>query len=106
MAQKFKKEIGMSVSGYIRCISQNSVLVPEKPCECLNVGLFWHLGYNFGICSKSQRVECAKTLLRSTNRSIAEIAEELGYCNASYLNEAFKSVESMTTSAFRVTWGK
>jgi AraC-like DNA-binding protein len=72
MAQKFKKEIGMSVTGYI----------------------------------KSQRVERAKTLLRSTNRSIAEIAEELGYCNASYFNEAFKSVESMTPSEFRATWSK
>jgi AraC-like DNA-binding protein len=72
MAQKFKKEVGLSVTDYI----------------------------------KHQRVDRAKTLLRSTNRSVAEIAEELGYCNASYFNEAFKSVESMTPSEFRATWSK
>jgi AraC-like DNA-binding protein len=72
MAQKFKKEIGLPVTEYI----------------------------------KRKRIENAKTMLRSTNKSVVEIADELGYCNASYFTEAFKSVENITPSEFRASWNK
>ncbi len=67
LAQKFKKEIGMTVSQYVRQI----------------------------------RVERAKLLLRSSNQSIAAIADSLGFCNSSHFSDAFRSLTGMTPVEYR-----
>ncbi len=67
LAQKFKKEIGMTVSQYVR----------------------------------QKRVERAKLLLRSSNQSIAAIADSLGFCNSSHFSDAFRSLTGMPPVEFR-----
>ncbi len=67
LAQKFKKEMGMTVAQYI----------------------------------KKARVERAKLLLRSSNQSVASIADSLGFCNTSYFSEAFRSLTGMTPLEYR-----
>ncbi len=67
LAQKFKKEIGITIAQYIR----------------------------------DRRVEQGKLMLRASNRSIQDIAEALGFCNASYFSSAFKTVVGMTPAEYR-----
>ncbi len=67
LAHKFKKEMGMTVSQYIR----------------------------------QQRVVQAKLMLRSSNQSIASIADSLGFCNSSHFSDAFRSLTGMTPVEYR-----
>lgn len=50
---------------------------------------------------KTRRIDRAKLLLRSSNQSIQEIAEILGFCNASYFAENFRNVVGCTPAAYR-----
>ncbi len=47
------------------------------------------------------RLTKAKRLLVSTNRSIADIASEVGFCNSSYFAEVFAKNESIPPSEYR-----
>ena len=49
----------------------------------------------------SVRIERAKQLLLSTNRSCTEICFEVGYNNQSYFTRTFKAVVGMTPRQFR-----
>ena len=49
----------------------------------------------------SYRIKFAKSLLESTNRSIAQIAEEAGFTDASYFTKTFKSITGLTPKEFR-----
>ncbi len=49
----------------------------------------------------SYRIKSAKRLLESTGRSIAEIAEETGFTDASYFTKTFKSLTGLTPKEFR-----
>lgn len=48
-----------------------------------------------------RRIQAAKELLVSTDKSVEEISEEVGFCTASYFCKLFKRYEGMTPSAFR-----
>lgn len=48
-----------------------------------------------------RRIQAAKELLISTDKSVEDIAEEVGFCTASYFCKLFKRYEGMTPSAFR-----
>ena len=48
-----------------------------------------------------RRIRAAKELLLTTNKSIAQIAEETGFCESSYLCRLFKRYVGMTPSQFR-----
>lgn len=50
---------------------------------------------------RSKRMEHAKELLRSTDMSIAAIAEQVGFTSASYFISTFKAHEKTTPSAYR-----
>lgn len=50
---------------------------------------------------KSERIEKAKYLLRSTNESIAEISAETGFCNTSYFIKCFRSLVGTTPHEYR-----
>ena len=53
---------------------------------------------------KQLRIEKAKQLLRTTNRSIAEIAEMVGFQDTSYYISVFKSIEAITPLAYKKMW--
>lgn len=48
-----------------------------------------------------QRIQRTKTLLRSTQLSVQEIAEQLGLQSQSYLGQQFKKATGMTPGAYR-----
>lgn len=48
-----------------------------------------------------QRVESAKTLLRTTDRQIQEIAAAVGFCDPLYFSRVFQKLEGLTPTAFR-----
>lgn len=48
-----------------------------------------------------RRIQAAKELLISTDKSVEVIAEEIGFCTASYFCKLFKRYEGMTPSAFK-----
>lgn len=50
-----------------------------------------------------QKMEVAKDLLKYTNYSISEIADQLAYSNLSYFCHLFKQITSVTCSEFRNT---
>lgn len=51
---------------------------------------------------RRQRLTRVKRLLKETDKSIADIAAETGYCTSSHLTNAFKSVLGTTPRAYRV----
>lgn len=59
------------------------------------------MGMSIAQYIKQVRVERAKLLLRSTNKSIQDIADELGFCNHSYFTSSFRSVIGMTPGEYR-----
>ena len=48
-----------------------------------------------------QRLVKAKLLLRNTDRSLSEIAEQTGFCNAAYLANVFRRETGMTPGTWR-----
>lgn len=48
-----------------------------------------------------RRIQAAKELLISTDKSIEDISEEVGFCTASYFCKLFKRYEEITPTAFR-----
>lgn len=49
----------------------------------------------------SRRMKSAQSMLRLTGKSIAEIAEECGFSDASYFTKSFKSIFGMTPKEYR-----
>ena len=49
----------------------------------------------------SYRLKAAKAQLRTSRKSVAEIAEELGFTDASYFTKTFRSVFGMTPKEYR-----
>ncbi len=49
------------------------------------------------------KLKKAKTLLRTTSKSVSEIAYDMGYINASKFTEAFKTAHGITPSEYRKT---
>ncbi len=47
------------------------------------------------------RVERAQVLLASTNKPIADIAQEMGFCDQSYFSAVFHKLAGMTPAAYR-----
>ena len=59
------------------------------------------VGCTFGEYVKRERIQRARALLASTNRSIEEIAAACGFHSATYFATVFKGIMGMTPSAFR-----
>ncbi|MCP3732768.1 GlxA family transcriptional regulator [Sphingomonas sp. MG17] len=64
-----------------------------------------HLGITPAAVLKSMRVDRARRLLRNTQWSIAEIAADCGFCDASHLIRHFREVEGATPGAVRAAGG-
>lgn len=48
-----------------------------------------------------RKVQASRELLHDPNKSIDDIAEELGFCSGSYFNKVFKRCEGITAAKFR-----
>lgn len=59
------------------------------------------LGISFSQYLCNVRLNYVKRLLIKTNKTITEIALEVGYCNADYLSSQFKANNKMTPTEFR-----
>lgn len=59
------------------------------------------LGINASTCMENALMQRSKTLLYTTNKSIQEIAELLGFQNQSHFGTFFKRHEGMSPAAFR-----
>ena len=53
------------------------------------------------IAEEKQKIQLAKTQLRSTTKSISQISAELGYVNTSHFINLFKRYEGITPSVYR-----
>ena len=59
------------------------------------------MGENFSEYLTKIRIEKARTLLRNTNMSIAEVAESVGYLDQSYFARVFKKIVGDTPTGWR-----
>lgn len=50
---------------------------------------------------KEKKIDYAKMLLRTTNLSVSEIAQRLGYINLSHFTASFKQITNMTPVNYR-----
>lgn len=60
-------------------------------------------GRSFSELLRQCRVDQASDLLRTTDKSIAEIADECGFCDQSYFTRVFQDLKGMTPKRFRDT---
>ena len=59
------------------------------------------VGENFVSYVNRRKVEQAKTLLRETNKTVSQIASELGYADTSNFITIFKRFEGTTPQVYR-----
>jgi AraC-like DNA-binding protein len=73
---------------------------------CCFMNLFKELtGQSFVAYLNRYRVSQAQNLLRSTNKGIAEISLETGFCNQSYFGVVFRRITGVTPWAYRMQFG-
>lgn len=61
------------------------------------------LGINFKEYIRNVRMDRARDLLKNSDKSVKQIAEEVGFGSMSYFIRVFKSVEGMTPAEYRDT---
>lgn len=61
----------------------------------------YHMGCTFTEYLNDYRLSIASTQLASTNKSILELSEEIGFTNLSYFNRLFKKKYGMPPRAYR-----
>lgn len=62
---------------------------------------FAEVGFTPAMYLRKQRIERAKTLLRSQNTSLADIAQTVGFSSSQHLATAFKQLEGVTPTSYR-----
>lgn len=58
-------------------------------------------GEKFSVFAPRLKVEWAKQLLETTDQSINQISDELGFCDAGYFIKTFKKFETLTPAVYR-----
>lgn len=58
-------------------------------------------GQSFRSYLNHYRVECAQAVLAGTDRSISDIAQEMGFCDQSYFGAIFRRIAGMTPLDYR-----
>ena len=61
------------------------------------------LGETFVDYTNLLRISCAEELLISSQKSISEISDELGFSSVSYFTRVFKNITNLTPATFRNT---
>ncbi|UNK18323.1 PocR ligand-binding domain-containing protein [Paenibacillus sp. N3/727] len=61
-------------------------------------------GENFSVFISRLKIEWAKQLLETTDLSINQIGDELGFCDAGYFIKTFKKFEALTPAVYRTVY--
>jgi len=64
------------------------------------------VGCSFSIYKARKRIEKAKRLLTTTDKSVGEISDELGCCRVDHFCKNFKAATGYTTTRFRNYFAK
>lgn len=76
-----------------------------KMCNLSRAGLFRHFreltGYSPAEYQRLKRLDLAGRLLKSTNKSLGEIANECGFCDSNHLNRFFRKQYAITPGKYR-----
>ena len=76
-----------------------------KMCNLSRAGLFRHFkeltGYSPAEYQRLKRLDLAGHLLKSTNKSLGEIANECGFCDSNHLNRHFSRKYSVSPGKYR-----
>ena len=67
------------------CLRCFNMCLKETPIECLT----------------NHRINMAKELLKTTNKSVTDIAFETGFSNAAYFTKVFKQIRQITPKEYR-----
>jgi AraC-like DNA-binding protein len=59
-----------------------------------------HTGQSVGTCLAGMRMDVARTLLRTTRRSVTEIGREVGFDDPSYFSRAFRRMNGVSPKAY------
>ncbi len=92
---------------YIHCHPEHKVTMAEMAALChLSPSYFSRvfsreLGENFVTYVNRQKVTFAKQMLRETDKSITQVAAEVGYQDASHFIKLFKRFEGITPQVYR-----
>ena len=80
-------------------ISNHLGITPEYASACFKK----HMGISLMKYSKKIKIDRAKVLLLTTNKSLLDISISLGFYDQSHFSRTFKSFEGITPSQFRNT---
>lgn len=102
-----KAPLPLAVEGYIRKALPTGICSIKRCAKELDTSIrtlqnrLADQGLTFSDLVEKQRIELAKQLLKTTNYSVDEIADTLGYADQSGFGRAFKRWTGVTPSAFR-----
>lgn len=101
IVNKILQHLHMNIEGFtsLETISKNLNITPEYACTCFKK----HMGISLMKYSKKIKIDRAKVLLLTTNKSILDIAIILGFYDQSHFSKTFKSFEGICPSKFRNT---
>ncbi|WP_347916235.1 helix-turn-helix transcriptional regulator, partial [Clostridium saudiense] len=101
LVNKLPQHLHMNIESFMSLdkISEHLGITPEYASTCFKK----HMGISLMKYSKKIKIDRAKVLLLTTNKSMLDIAISLGFYDQSHFSRTFKSFEGVTPSEFRNT---
>ena len=101
IVNKLLQHLHMNIESFMSLdkISEHLGITPEYASTCFKK----HMGISLMKYSKKIKIDRAKVLLLTTNKSMLDIAISLGFYDQSHFSRTFKSFEGVTPSEFRNT---
>lgn len=102
-----KDDVIMNVLSYLDIhYAENPTIEELSAIACLSRAQFMKrfkqaIGSSYKTYLNCYKIHQAQSLLNNTDHSISEIAEELGFCNANYFCNVFKSISGQNPLEFR-----
>ncbi|GHU86645.1 hypothetical protein FACS189476_00170 [Spirochaetia bacterium] len=97
-----------SIINYIKKNYSNPLICEDQICEKFNISVSSlshtfkeQVGMSFTAYIQARRIERAKHLIATTNDSIDDIAEKIGYSSGGSMFKMFKQIEGLSPSQFR-----
>lgn len=94
--RNYEKEIILSDVAQVACVS--SAYLSSSFTKTLNITFVEFVKY--------YRVEVASNLLDNVDLTLEQIAEEVGFCDNSYLNRCFKKIKGISPGKYRTEFVK
>ncbi|WP_294130318.1 helix-turn-helix transcriptional regulator [uncultured Clostridium sp.] len=101
IVNKLLQHLHMNIESFMSLekISEHLGITPEYASTCFKK----HMGISLMKYSKKIKIDRAKVLLTTTNKSMLDIALSLGFYDQSHFSRTFKSFVGMSPSEFRNT---